>query len=85
MSLTTVTGHGQWASMTFDDLMTYWGSVEKARVALGLKSRQTLYNWRNGGIPGPEQCRIELLTAGKPGLNDCPPLKADESAVTKAA
>lgn len=63
--------------MNFDDLMERWGSVEKARAALGLKSRQTLYNWRDDGIPDGEQCRIELLTKGE--------LKADEQSVNKAA
>lgn len=63
--------------MNFDDLMGYWGSVEKARVALGLKSRQTLYNWRDDGIPDDTQCRIELLTDGK--------LRADQAAVNKTS
>ena len=63
------------APMTFEDLKSHYGSIEKARTALGLKSRQTLYNWRDGGIPDGEQCRIELLTEGA--------LKADESSVNK--
>lgn len=71
--------------MDFDDLMSYYGSVAKARDALGLKSRQTIYNWRDSGIPDGEQCRIELLTAGHAGLNGCPPLKADESSIKKVA
>lgn len=63
--------------MNFDDLMRHFGSVEKARAALGLRSRQTLYNWRKSGIPDGEQCRIQLLTEGV--------LQADANSVTKAA
>lgn len=63
--------------MSFDELKDYYGSVEKARVALGLKSRQTVYNWQKDGIPDGEQCRIELLTEGR--------LRADEASVKKVA
>lgn len=59
--------------MTFEDIKQHFGSVEKARVALGLKSRQTLYNWREQGVPDGEQCRIQILTESA--------LKADERAV----
>ena len=59
--------------MTFYEIKQHFGGVEKARVALGLKSRQTLYNWRDQGVPDGEQCRIQLLTEGK--------LKADDRAV----
>lgn len=60
-------------AMNFDDIKQHYGSVEKARAALGLKSRQTLYNWRDEGVPPGEQCRIQILTEGA--------LKADERAV----
>lgn len=63
--------------MNFEEVKGYFGSVEKARVALGLKSRQTLYNWRDGGIPDGEQCRIELLTEGR--------LKANAESIKKVA
>lgn len=59
--------------MTFEQIKEHYGSVRKAQAALGLKSRQTLYNWRESGVPHGEQCRIQLLTDGA--------LKADESAV----
>jgi hypothetical protein len=71
--------------MNVEDLEGYYGSRAKAQEALGLKSRQTLSNWSRDGIPGGEQCRIELLTADKLGVNGHPPLKADESAVKKVA
>lgn len=63
--------------MNFEDIKQHFGSVEKARLALGLKSRQTLYNWRDEGVPDGEQCRIQILTDGE--------LKADERAVTGGA
>lgn len=63
--------------MTFDDIVAHFGGVEKARDALGLKSRQTLYNWKDGGVPAGEQCRIQLLTSGV--------LLADEAAITGKA
>lgn len=59
--------------VTFDDIKQHFGGVEKARVALGLKSRQTLYNWKDGGVPSGEQCRIQILTDGT--------LRADDHAV----
>lgn len=59
--------------MTFEEIKQHFGGVEKARIALGLKSRQTLYNWRDEGVPDGEQCRIQLLTEGN--------LKADDGAV----
>lgn len=63
--------------MTFEDIKRFYGSVEKARIALGLKSRQTLYNWQADGVPDGEQCRVQILTRGK--------LKADKASVEKAA
>jgi hypothetical protein len=62
--------------MTFDEIKQHYGGVEKARVALGLKSRQTLYNWKEQGVPDGEQCRIQILTDGV--------LKASEQAVLGA-
>jgi hypothetical protein len=60
------------AEVTFEDIIGYYGSVEKARAALGLKSRQTLYNWKDSGVPDGQQCRIQIKTDGK--------LKADRDA-----
>ena len=51
--------------MDFDDIIGRWGSVEKARDALGLKSRQTLYHWRDNGVPAGWQARIQIMTRGK--------------------
>jgi hypothetical protein len=56
--------------VNFNDIKEHFGSVEKAKVALGLKSRQTLYNWREGGVPPGWQARIQIMTEGV--------LKADE-------
>ena len=65
------------ARMTFEDIKNHFGSVEKARTALGLRSRQTLYNWRETGVPDGEQCRIQILTDGA--------LKAADTAVNAKA
>lgn len=51
--------------MTFNDIIARWKSVEKARVALGLKTRQTLYNWRDNGVPEGWQARIQIKTKGR--------------------
>ncbi len=51
--------------MDFDDIIGRWGSVDKAKTALGLKSRQTLYNWRDNGVPEGWQARIQIMTRGK--------------------
>ena len=50
--------------VTFDDIKQHFGGVEKAKTTLGLKSRQTLYNWRANGVPAGWQARIHLLTDG---------------------
>ena len=59
--------------MTFEEITTHFGSVEKAKAALGLKSKQTIYNWRDKGVPEGWQARIQIQTRGK--------LKADKSAI----
>lgn len=51
--------------MTFKDIIGHWKSVEKAKTALGLKSRQTLYNWRDNGVPDGWQARIQIRTKGR--------------------
>lgn len=51
--------------MDFHDIVKRWGSVEKAKSALGLKSKQTLYNWRDNGVPDGWQARIQLMTKGR--------------------
>lgn len=51
--------------MTFKQIISFWGGVDAARKALGLKSRQTLYNWRDKGIPLEAQVNVEVITAGK--------------------
>jgi len=51
--------------MDFDDIVKRWGSVEKAKAALGLKAKQTLYNWRDKGVPEGWQARIQIMTRGK--------------------
>jgi hypothetical protein len=61
--------------MTFDDVVAFFGGVSKAKKALGLKSRQTLYNWREDGVPDGEQCRIQIITGGQ--------LTADENAIAR--
>lgn len=51
--------------MTFDEIKKHYGSVEKARLALGFKSRQAIYRWKyEGGVPEPQQFRIEALSNG---------------------
>lgn len=50
--------------MTFNQIISHWGGVEAARKALGLKSRQTLYNWRDKGIPTDAQINVELVSGG---------------------
>lgn len=50
--------------MTFNQIITHWGGVDAARKALGL-SRQTLYNWRDKGIPLEAQVNVEVVTEGK--------------------
>lgn len=52
--------------MTYDDLIKYYGTPTKAGEAIGLKHpRQTLYNWRSGGVPLEQQLKYETNTAGK--------------------
>lgn len=51
--------------MDFNQIVSHWGGVDAARKALGLKSRQTLYNWRDKGIPLDAQINVEVASQGK--------------------
>lgn len=51
--------------MTFKQIVSYFGGIDAARKGLGLKSRQTLYNWRDKGVPLDAQINAEVITAGK--------------------
>lgn len=62
--------------MTFDQIKQHYGSVAKARTALGLKSRQTIYDWQKRGVPSGWQAKIQILTDGK--------LMADEESLRAA-
>ena len=59
--------------MTFEEIKAHYKTVEKAKAALGLRSKQTIYNWRDNGVPDGWQAIIQLQTRGK--------LKADKPAI----
>jgi hypothetical protein len=50
--------------MNYQDLEKHFGSAEKVREALGIRSRQTLCNWRKNGVPEAVQYRVQVLTDG---------------------
>ncbi len=50
--------------MRFDQLERHFGSVEKIKSALGVRSRQTISNWRRKGVPRSVQYRVEVITEG---------------------
>lgn len=50
--------------MTFDDLKEHFRGVTKAAKELGV-SRETLYRWRDSGIPYVRQLQIESQMRGK--------------------
>lgn len=50
--------------MTFDDVTAHFGGVAQAKKALGIRARQTLWNWRHLGIPMKQQYRIQIMTSG---------------------
>jgi hypothetical protein len=50
--------------MTHKQIIEHFGGVEAARKALGLRSRQTLYNWKVKGIPTDAQINAEVVTKG---------------------
>ena len=52
------------ALMTFDDVTAHFRGVAQVKKALGLRSRQTLWNWRHLGIPMKQQYRIQIMTGG---------------------
>lgn len=59
--------------VTYDDIKSYYGGVPQAKAALGVKSKQTLYNWQKDGVPAGWQALIHLRTGGA--------LKADEAVI----
>ena len=50
--------------MDFYDIKNHWGGVSCAAKALG-KGRQSVYRWKETGVPLGEQYRIQVLTEGK--------------------
>lgn len=50
--------------MKFRDLKRHFGSIAVASKRLR-RFKQTIYRWQKGGIPLPEQVRIEVRTAGE--------------------
>lgn len=55
--------------MTFDDVKAYFGTAAKVADAVGME-RQSVYRWKEVGIPPLRQLEFEHLTEGA--------LKADE-------
>jgi hypothetical protein len=47
--------------MTFSDLVVHFGTVQKASNAIGV-TRQTIYDWRDRGVPEVTQLQIQKLT-----------------------
>lgn len=64
----------KYGHMTFIELIGHFGTVQKAAVALG-KSRPTIYDWRDKGIPDERQLEIQKMTKGA--------LKADRAIVNR--
>ena len=52
-------------AMTYNQIISHWGGVAAAKKALGLGSRQTLYNWRDKGVPLDAQINAEIRSKGK--------------------
>jgi transposase len=61
-------------AMTFTDLVVHFGTVSKAAKALGY-TRQTIYDWRQRGVPEGKQLEIQKMTRGQ--------VKADRAIVKK--
>src|SRR5687768_6299590 len=59
--------------MTFNDLVVHFGTVQKASEGIGF-TRQTIYDWRDRGIPGVRQLQIQKKARGA--------LKADREVVS---
>lgn len=55
--------------MDYEQLEKHFGSTEKVRQALGVRSRQTISNWRRKGVPESVQYRVQVLTDGKLKVN----------------
>ena len=52
--------------MTVDELNAYFGTDQKAGLALGYKSKGTFSRWRRkGGVPYATQCAYEKISEGK--------------------
>jgi hypothetical protein len=60
--------------MTFNDLVVHFGTVQKASEAIGF-TRQTIYDWRDRGIPDHRQLEIQKTLKGA--------LKADRAVINR--
>lgn len=52
------------AGMDYKQIIGHWGGVEAARQALGVRSRQTIYNWKEKGVPLEQQIQAEVKSGG---------------------
>lgn len=50
--------------MTFDDLITHYGTQAEAARRLGL-SQPSIHEWQHSTIPYDRQCQIQIETGGK--------------------
>lgn len=50
--------------MRYSQLVSHFGSLTKAASEIG-KPKQTVWNWKDAGIPEVEQLEIQMLTAGQ--------------------
>lgn len=50
--------------MTYEQIISFFGGVTAARNALGLNSRQTIYNWKTKGVPIEQQLNAEVKSGG---------------------
>lgn len=51
--------------MTYDEMISHFGSAAEAARALGYEHRQRVHKWKDTGIPREEQALIELVTSGQ--------------------
>ncbi len=51
-------------SMTYQELIDFYGTQAKAAEALGLK-QPSVAGWQKEGVPAPRQAQYELLTDGR--------------------
>lgn len=51
--------------MKYNDLVAFWGGLSKTAKVLGIKHKQTVYQWKGRGVPLRWQLKAAAMSGGR--------------------